>query len=248
MTNAITIARKELRIYFASPLFYVMTALFVSLNGFFFSLNVIQSNQASLATNSNITLFIMLFVAPILTMRLIALEKQQGTIELLLTNPVSDVEVVIGKYFAAIVMFAVMLAFTLVSVLILLWTAVDRQQFLFLNVGRVDAGPLLADYIGNVLIMASFMAIGLFTSSFTQNQIVAAVASFAVLLFLLIAGNAAQVFPDPVNTFLAYISPRDHLDAFARGSIGLPDVVYALSMIGVPLYLSVIALGARRWH
>jgi len=248
MQNTLTIARKELRIYFVSPLFYAMTALFVCLSGFFFALNIIQSNQASLATNSNITLFILLFVAPILTMRLIAQEKQQGTIELLLTNPVSDVEVVIGKYLAALVMFGVMLAFTLVSVLILLWTAVDRQQFLFLNIGRVDPGPLLADYIGNILIMAGFMAIGLFTSSFTQNQIIAAVASFTILLLLLIAGNAAGVFPDPVNGFLSYIGPRDHLDAFARGSIGLPDVVYALSMIAIPLYLSVVALGARRWH
>jgi ABC-2 type transport system permease protein len=122
------------------------------------------------------------------------------------------------------------------------------MKVLFFTVGRVDGGPLLAYYIGNILIGAGLISVGVFTSSFTQNQLIAVFSSIAIILFLLIAGNVAALFQEPVNTFLTYIGTHDHLDNFSRGSIGLPDFVYALSMIGVPLYLSVVSLGARRWH
>jgi ABC-2 type transport system permease protein len=181
-------------------------------------------------------------------MRLVSQEKQQGTIELLLTNPVRDVELVVGKYLAAMAMLGTLLVTTLVSVLILLLTAVDKQQLLFLKVGQLDWGSLLVGYLGNILVLGGFMAVGLFASTLTQNQIIAAVISIIFLLFLLIIPSSASLFQPPFSDFLSYLSPRDHVDAFGAGTLALPDLVYGLTMIGVPLYLSVVALGARRWH
>ncbi len=248
MSNILTIARKDLKVYFVSPLFYVVTALFILAYGFFFAVNTISSQQASLRTTFNIVLFVMVLLAPLLTMRLVSQEKQQGTIELLLTTPLRDIELVIGKYAAALVMLMTLLATTLVSLLILLVTAVDKQQFLFLKLGQLDWGPILVGYLGNVLVLGGFMAIGLFASTLTQNQIIAAVVSIVFLMVLLIIPSASSLFQPPLSDFLTYLSPRDHIDAFGGGSLALPDVVYGLTMIGVPLYLSVVALGARKWH
>jgi ABC-2 type transport system permease protein len=247
--NALTIARKELRVYFVSPLFYVITALFVFLFALFFAGTVIQSKTANFGSTFNITQFVMIFVVPLLTMRLIAQEKQQGTIEILLTNPVRDAEVVVGKFLAGVGMFLSMMAFTLVSVLFLLWTAVDKQKFLFLTIGKIDFGPILAGYVGFILLVCGFLAIGIFASSLTQNQIIAALISFAFLIVLIIGSSIGPIFfGPPLSDAMAFIGSTSHLDAFSRGAIGLPDLVYTLSMIGVPLYLAVVALGARRWH
>jgi len=248
LNNVLTIAQKELKVYFVSPLFYVVTALFVLAYGFFFAVNTITSQQATLRTTFNIIVFVMILLAPLLTMRLISQEKQQGTIELLLTNPVRDIELVAGKYLAALAMLGMLLATTLLSVVILLLTAVDKQQFLFLKVGQLDWGPVLVGYAGNILVLGGFMAVGLFASTLTQNQIIAAVISIIFLLLLLIIPSAASLFQPPFSDFLSYLSPRDHVDAFGGGSLALPDLVYGLTMIGIPLYLSVVALGARKWH
>jgi ABC-2 type transport system permease protein len=248
MTNVLAIARKELKVYYVSPLFYVVTALFIALYAIFFDANMLSSFQANLGNTFNISLFILLFVAPLVTMRLISQEKQQGTIELLLTMPVRDVEVVLGKFFAAMVMFASMLAFTLVSVLILLWTSVDKVSFLFLRVGHVDLGPLIAGYFGFLLIGGGYLAIGMLASSLTQNQILAAFIGFAAVLVVLVAGNIADVFQPPVSDFLTYLGSNQHVTNFGTGLISVPDVVYALTLIVIPLYLSVVALGARRWR
>ena len=248
MSNILTIARKELKVYFVSPLFYVVTALFILAYGFFFAVNTISSQRASLRTTFNIVVFVMVLLAPLLTMRLVSQEKQQGTIELLLTTPLRDIELVIGKYAAALVMLMTLLATTLVSLLILLVTAVDKQQFLFLKLGQLDWGPILVGYLGNVLVLGGFLAVGLFASTLTSNQIIAAVVSIVFLLLLLIIPSAASLFQPPLNDFLTYLSPREHIDAFGGGSLALPDLVYGLTMIGVPLYLSAVALGARKWH
>ena len=248
MSNILTIARKELKIYFVSPLFYVVTALFILAYGFFFAVNTISSQRASLRTTFNIVVFVMVLLAPLLTMRLVSQEKQQGTIELLLTTPLRDIELVIGKYAAALVMLMTLLATTLVSLLILLVTAVDKQQFLFLKLGQLDWGPILVGYLGNVLVLGGFLAVGLFASTLTSNQIIAAVVSIVFLLLLLIIPSAASLFQPPLSDFLTYLSPREHIDAFGGGSLALPDLVYGLTMIGVPLYLSAVALGARKWH
>lgn len=248
MRNTLTIARKEIKVFFVSPLFYVVSALFACVFGLIFALNLLSSLQASLAETFNITLFLLLLIAPLLSMRMIAQEKQQGTIEWLLTSPVRDVEVVMGKFLALLVMLLAMLGFTLGSVLILLWTAVDRVQVGPLKVGHIDLGTLLVGYLGFALIAAGYLAIGLLASSLTQNQILAAFISFVVLLFIFISGAVANIFTDPVSSFLTFLSSGSHVQNFGRGAISLPDVVYGISLVGIPLYLAVVSLGARRWH
>jgi ABC-2 type transport system permease protein len=246
--NALTIARKELRVYFVSPLFYVITALFAALSSYFFSVGLINTSVANMANSFNATLVVMLFGAAILTMRLVSQEKQDGTIELLLTNPVREEEVVAGKFIAAVGMFAAMLAFTLVQVGILLWTGVDKQKFLFLNLGRVDWGPLLTGYVGTLLVGSGFLAIGIFASSLTRNQVVAAMISFAALLMLWLVGFQAANMDPPLGPFLEYLGYNQHLTSFEQGVLKVPDLIYCLTMILVPLYAAVLALGARKWH
>jgi ABC-2 type transport system permease protein len=224
MSNIIAIARKELKVYFASPLFYIVTALFVFITGAFFAATVVVSSSAS------------------------GDQKQEGTIELLLTNPVTETQLVLGKYLAALAMFGAMVVTTLLQVLILMIAAVDKHHVLFLSVGNIDTASLIAGYVGNVLILGGYLAIGLLASTVTQNQIIAATASFIALLALLIVGTFAPAFQPPASDFLTALGPNAHMDNFAKGLVSLPDVLYALSLIGVPLYLSVVLLGARRWH
>jgi ABC-2 type transport system permease protein len=248
MNAALAIARKELRIYFVSPLFYVVTGLFLLSWGIVMGASTVQNQTVTQQSSFGITSFIMVFLAPLLTMRLISQEKQQGTIELLMTNPVRDVEVVLGKFAAALVMFLPLLGLTFFAVLLQLWTAVDRTQFLFLKVGVVDWGPVFTAYTGNLLLISGYLAIGLFFSSVTQNQIIAAVAGFVVLLGLEVAGFVSQLLTSPVSDALAFISPGTHADNFARGVFTLPDLVLTISVIFVFFLLAVVALGARKWH
>lgn len=248
MRNALTIARKELKVYFVSPLFFIVTALFVLLSGLFFALNAVQGQTVSLTTTFNIILFIMILFAPALTMRLISQEKQQGTLELLLTNPVRDIELIAGKYTAALVMYLALLATTLIQVLVLLFTAVDKHKFLFLNIGSVDWLTVLVGYVGSILIVGGYLAIGLLASSLTQNQIIAAVVAFGALLALLVIDTAGALAQPPMSDFLTQLGPRVHADNFGKGVLSLFDVLYALTMIGVPLYLAVVSLGSRKWH
>src|SRR5258708_29263509 len=197
MSNILTIARKELKVSLASPLVSVVTALFVLAYGFFFAINTISSQQASLSTTFNIVVFVMVLLAPLLTMRLISQEKQQGTIELLLTNPVRDIELVLGKYLASLAMLLTLLATTLISLLILLLTAVDKQSFLFLKIGQLDWGPIVTGYLGNVLVLDGFMAVCLFSSTLTQHQNIAPVVRILFLLLLLLIPTTPALFPPP---------------------------------------------------
>jgi len=240
VNNVLAIARKELKVYFSSPLFFVVTALFVAVTGGFFALAILQpsangSQTTNLKSLFNTTLFVMIFLGPLITMRLISQEKQEGTIELLLTNPVTDTELVLGKYLAALAMFGAMFVTTLLQVLVLLVTAVDKHRLLFFNIGAV-------------LILGGYLALGVFASTITNNQIIAALVSFVLLLGLLVVDTAAQFTQPPISDFLSNVGPRAHSDAFASGLVTVPDLVYALSMIFVPLFLAVVVLGARRWR
>jgi ABC-2 type transport system permease protein len=248
VTNVVTIALKEMKVYFTSPLFYVVTAFFTAIYAFLFYISPIANSSASLSDTFGLAIFLFVLFAPIMTMRLIAQEKQAGTLELLLSNPIRDWEVVVGKWAASMAMFTAMLSTTLISILVILWTSVDRGHFLFLNVGKLDLMAVLVGYLGFILIGGGYMAIGLLASTVTQNQIIAAVVGIVALLVLLIAAGASALTQPPLSDFFGYLGSSQHVAAFARGAVALPDVVYALTMIGVPLYLSVVALGARRWH
>ncbi len=236
MRNALAIARRELGSHFSSPLAYVVTAAFLVINGVFFYLNVYFSQQATIQPVVQTVLTILLLLAPVLSMRLLAEEQRNGTLELLLTAPVRDGEVVIGKYLAGLGFLGVMLGLTLVYPAIL---------FAF---GSPDRGATVGGYLAMVLFGAAAMAIGLFTSSITQNQIVAAVISFAALLVLWVIDGMSSIFGGRTGAVLSYLGLYTHFNDMTRGVIDTRDVVYFLSLVVGALFLTARSLEAHRWR
>jgi ABC-2 type transport system permease protein len=236
MKNAWTIAQREVGAYFVSPIAYVVTAAFLFVMGILFERILFYSREATLRYLFQNLGFLLTFVAPLLSMRLLAEEQRSGTLELLLTSPVRDWEVVVGKFLAALALFSVMLALTLLYPLILL------------AFGNPDMGPILSGYLGVVLMGSSMLAIGVFTSSLSQNQIVAGVLGIVILLVLSLLEPLAQAFGAPVSEFLLNLSLGRHFPDFAKGVIDSQDVVYYLSVTVAGLFLATRSLEARRWR
>ncbi|MDE3090712.1 MAG: ABC transporter permease subunit, partial [Chloroflexota bacterium] len=178
MRNIWTIASRELNSYFVSPVAYVVGAAFLLVSGVLFSLTLTSTMDASLrGTFSNIT-FILVLLAPALTMKLLAEEQRMGTLELLLTSPVHDWQVVVGKFLGSLILFAVMLLGpTLFYVVLLVW------------LGTPDFGPIISGYLGVLLLGGAFLSIGVLTSSLTQNQVIAYILGLAILLVMWIADS-----------------------------------------------------------
>jgi ABC-2 type transport system permease protein len=230
MRNVLAVAERELRTYFVSPLAYVITALFLFLAGLLFALILISdgSREASLRGMLSNVSVIFLFIMPIISMRLLAEEQRSGTVELLLTNPVQEWEVVLGKFLGALLLVLVMLLLTLVF-----------AAFLF---------ALFAGYLGVLLQAAAFLAIGLWASSLTQNQIVAAVVAFAVLLFMWLSESLGPRLGQPVGTIVSYVSVFGHNADFARGVVTTKDTVFFLTVVAAGLVLSTLSLQSRRFR
>jgi ABC-2 type transport system permease protein len=236
MKNMIFIAQKELHAYFASPMAYVVIAAFLAIMGFFFSLIVYITREASLGGVFANMGVILLFVAPALTMRLLAEEERSGTIELLLTLPVRDWEVVVGKFLASLAVYAVMVGLTL------------YYPLLLLKLGNPDAGPIVSAYLGVLLLGGAFLSIGLFASALSRNQVVAALVGFGAMLILWLIDIAGSLFGPPFSDFVTYISMSGHYFDFLRGVIDTKDVAFYLSVVAASLFLSVQVLQLRRWR
>ena len=236
MRNTLAIAERELKAYFVSPIAYVITALFLLISGYLFSVILLNTNEATLRLLMGNLSVIWLFITPALTMRLLAEEARTGTIELLLTNPVRDVEVVVGKYLGALALLLVMVAFTL------------YYPALLLILGNPDRGPMIAAYLGLVLQGAAFLAIGLMASSLTENQIVAAVLTFAILLIMWLSESVANFIGKPASDIMRYLSVSSHSQDFARGVIDTTHVIYFLSIVAAALFLTFLSLQTRRWR
>lgn len=235
MHSALTIARRELGAYFVSPIAYLVLAAFLLISGFLFAIILVTSRQANLeGLFANVTV-ILLFITPLLTMRLLADEQRAGTLEILLTSPVRDWEVVVGKFLAALGLFAIMLLCTLVYPMILLWVG-----------GNPDPGPIITSYLGLVLLAGAMLAIGTLASALTENQIVAAVIAFAVLLVLWLIGAAGNVATGAAPV-LESLSLLGRFEDFARGAINLEDVIYYLSLIAGALFIATRVLETRRY-
>ncbi|MBI5182275.1 MAG: ABC transporter permease subunit [Nitrospirae bacterium] len=258
MRNFYLIFKKELNSYFYSPIAYVVITIFLIITGYFFYtffatfsavsfnaqidpamarqynlLNITESVVRPLFGNISIW---MLFLMPLLTMRLFAEEKRSGTIELLLTYPVRDIEVVLGKFAACLGIFAIMLLFTFIyPVMIKIY-------------GRPELGPIITGYIGLFLMGAAFISFGIFASSLTENQVVAAVLSFGVLLLFWIIGYSIGFVSPPLVSVLSYIALTQHLEGFAKGVIDSGDVIYYLNFIMLCLFLTLRALESKRWR
>lgn len=238
MRNTLAIAGKELKAYFTSPIAYVITAVFLALTGYFFAQDLFTFQFARLHGFLGAGSFLLLLIAPILTMRLIAEEQKLGTLELLLTAPVRDHEIVLGKFLAAVAILAAMLAITLYYPLLLTW------------VSDPDLGPMLSGYLGLFLLGAAFLAVGLFTSSLTSNQIVAATLGIGIsLLFYLVdsAETLVRGVPAAVDV-LRYISLNEHFSDFLRGVIDTKAVIYYGTFVATLLFLTVRSVESRRWR
>jgi ABC-2 type transport system permease protein len=243
-----------MRLYFTSPIAWVILTIFTLITGYFFysifafftlasmqsmmnpamgrELNVTDSVLRPLFSNISV---ILLLLMPLVTMRLFAEERRSGTIELLLTYPVRDGAVLIGKYLAALAVYGVMLAATLVYPALVLYFA------------RVEWGVLLTGYLGLLLMGATFLAVGVFASSLTENQIVASITTFGVLLIFWVIGWSADYVGGVVGRVLTHVSLLEHFDSFAKGVLDTKDVVYYLDFTIIALFLTLRSLEARRW-
>lgn len=236
MRNVWAVATRELRAYFLSPMAYLVIAFFLFGAGLLFGLIIEQSREASLrGLISNVSV-LFLFVVPMISMRLLAEEQRTGTIELLLTNPVQEWQIVTGKFLASVLLVLVMLAFTLLYPIFL---------FVF---GNPDRGPMLTGYVGVILQGSAFLAIGLWASSLTENQIVAAVLAFVFLLVLWLSDNLGQSLGGTVGTIVSYTSVANHFNDFPTGVINTKDVLYYLTLMAGGLVLSTLSLQSRRYR
>jgi len=260
MKNALAIARKELNIYFATPIAYVMFTLFVVIGSYFFlrllgayeqaSLRYMRFNSPEMMNLLNFQdamfrpLFgnmgvILIFIVPFLTMRLVAEEKRQKTIELLYSTPVTPGEVVWGKYIAALAVLVCTLALTLIYPALVQLVSRDRSG--------VEWRSILLGYTGLFLLGAAYMALGLFISSLTESQVVAALITFVVLLMTWIIGWTAAETEGATRELVTYLSSVSHLDSFSKGTLELKDLVYFLSICALGLFATHRAVEAHRW-
>ncbi len=266
MRNILAIAGKEARIYLTTSTSYVVFACFVLSTAYFFQLFVGQFQMSSLQAMQygggamleqlNLTdqvmypLFmnvavVFLFMLPMLTMRLIAEERRTKTLELLMTSPVRPLEIVLGKYLAALLMVALMLALTLFFPLLLqIFGATTMTD----GMHALDWNTIATSYLGMFLLGASFVSIGLLTSSVTDSQIVAVMLAFFVLLMFFVMGSSSATQKGMLGDILTYLSIADHLESFVRGVVKSVDVVYYLSVIFVGLFLTYRVIDAQRWR
>ncbi|MBI1800336.1 MAG: ABC transporter permease subunit [Chloroflexi bacterium] len=236
MQNIWVITKRELGSYFVSPIAYAVGAAFLVLSGLFFILPFfLGSSDASLRGWMQTIVVLLLFIAPMFTMKLLAEERQTGTIELLLTSPVRDWEVVIGKFLAALGLWLAILALTLVYPIAL-------KIF-----GNPDLVPLVTGYLAMVLMGAAMLAVGVLSSAVSPNQIVAVVVGFAILLVLWIAAPLQNVFGGQVGSIVAYLSLTDHMGDLMKGVVDSRDIIYYLSVVVGCLFVSTRILETRRW-
>ena len=259
MKKTIAIFEKELKSFFYSPMAYVVIAVFTALTGVFFYLylsNFVETafraeimaqqyRQMPQKMNVNLMLIrpyfwnialIALFTLPAITMRLFSEEKKQGTIELLYTAPISSLQIVLGKFFAGLTFFAVLLIPTILF-----------QSLLFVY-GEPELLPVISGYIGLLFLGSAFIAMGLFISTTTENQIIAAIGGFALSLFLWIVGWGASYAGPTLAPFLEYISIINHFEDFAQGVIDSSHVAYYVLFSFVGIYMSLKSIASIKWR
>jgi ABC-2 type transport system permease protein len=256
MSNILAIAHKELKAYFNSPIAYIVIGFWALLYGYFFvallnyfvrqSMQMGQMGmQGPQAMNLNQqlirpllqnVLILILFLMPMVTMRSYSEEKRSGTIELLLTSPLTDFQIIMGKFLGAMALYGAMLAVTLIHVGLL---------FIY---GRPEWKPLVTAYLGLLLMGGCFISLGLFISSLTKNQIVAGMVTFAVFLLLWIITWIGSFSGPTVDKLTQYLSIVDHYDDFGKGVIDTTHLIYYVSFITFGLFLTAKAVDSERWR
>jgi ABC-2 type transport system permease protein len=235
MSTTWTIAKREFGAYFKSPVGYVVLSAFLALTGFLFFNNFFLIGNASMEGFFGNMPLLLVFFCPAIAMRLLAEERGSGTIEMLLTMPVRDSEVILGKFTAALGVLAVGL---IVSVPFALTVA---------KLGPLDWGPVVGGYVGTLLLGGTYLAVGLFASAMTKNQIVAYIVGLVVCLALWFMGMFFAQAGGVIGPILQYASPGYQFEKIARGVIELRNVVYYLSVIGILIVASIQVLEARKW-
>jgi len=254
MKNTWTIYRKEIGSYFVSPIAYLLLTMFAIVAGYFFWLYLrefvvysmeMQMRGQAFPMNineqivrpllSNISV-IGLFFIPMITMRLFAEEKRTGTIELLVTSPIRDFEIILGKWLAALTLYATMLLFTAISF-----------AFLF-KYGNPDWKPLAIGYLGLLLQAGGLLAIGTFISTLTKNQIIAGATTFGVCIMLWIIGWAGQGESGVSSQVFSYLSVVTHFESFEKGVIESKDAIFYLTLIFLGLFFTTRSMESLRWR
>lgn len=237
MTKIWIIAKRELQSFFDSLTAYIMLVAFLGFSGFFtwlYGADIFLRNQADLQVFFSIAYWTLFFFIPAITMRLLAEENKSGTIELLLTKAVTDWQVVFGKFLSCLVLIVIALALTL------------PYYFTVWKLGPVDHGSVWSGYLGLILMASTYISIGLYTSSITNNQIVAFLLALLIgIFFHIIFDVLAQSFSGITGEVFSYLSVSSHYESISRGVIDSKDIVYFLSIIFLGLTLSEISLSKR---
>jgi len=239
MRNVWTIARRELYAYFGSPIAYVTMAAFLGVMGLLFWLFLVYTQQAVLSyiLGSGWTSFVLILYAAVVTMRLLAEEQRSGTIELVLTAPVRDWELVTGKYLASLILFLTMLVISL------------YQPLILSRLGNPDLGATASGYLGFLLVGAALLAIGTLASTLTRNQVVAAILAIAVGVALWLVQFVGSQSPGTfTGDFLTQLAIFAHYQDFIDGIVDTQHVIYYLSLVAASLFLATRVLEARRWR
>lgn len=259
MSNILAIFEREMRAYFVSPIAYVVLTVFILLAGFFFSSIFTAVVEQSMRQGFQAQQYgmppqpidvpaivvrsffgtlsvVLLFMIPMITMGLFSEEKKRGTIELLLTAPLTNLQVVLGKFLAGLAFFASMLVLSLVFMGTLLYFA------------KPDMGPIASGYLGLLLYGASLVALGMFVSSLTENQIIAAVLSFGLTLTLWIMEGFAGSSGSIGQQILSYLSVIEHLEDFMKGVVDTSHVIFYVSLAGLGLLLTYRSVESFRWR
>jgi ABC-2 type transport system permease protein len=236
-SNTAAIFWKETKTYFTSPMAYIIAGVFLAITGYLFVQSISTTfPEASIRGWLEPSTTVFILWSPALTMRLLAEEQKLGTLELLMTSPIRDYEIVIGKFLAVLTILLATLSLTSFYTLMLFWF------------GDPDVGPLLTGYLGIILFGASTLAVGMLASSLTSNQVVAAVVSFGFLLLMVLTNQAADITTGLAAQILEGFSLSGHFDDFSRGILDTNNFVYYFSVISVFLFLTIRNIESRRWR
>lgn len=238
MNTTLAVARREFRAFFNSPVAYVVLGAFLLVAGWLYFGTLFLASQASLRGFFEMAPFLFVLLIPAISMRLLAEERKSGTIELMLTLPVRDWELVAGKFFAALGMVAVGLLFTLPYALTVSRLIVPGIDF--------DWGPVVGGYVGLILMAASFVALGLWASAMTRNQIIGFIVALVLCFFFWGIGKFAVLLPEAAASVFQFLSVDYHFDNISRGVIDSRDVFFYLSLIVGGLVLTTRSLATAR--
>ncbi len=238
MKNIGVICRKELGSYLTSPMAYIVTAIFLALSGTFFTTYLASTNYADTSIRGflNAAQILILLFAAVLTMRLVAEEKKLGTWELLLTAPLKDSEIILGKFLGSLIILVGMLVLTL------------YYPLLLMIFGDPDLGPIGTAYLGLVLLGSACLSVGIFASTLSSNQIVSAVVAGGILFALWFLGMAGELAPGGLGDAISYLSLSSHFPDFIRGIVDTKAIVYYITVSGLFLYAAIGSIETGRWR